>query len=864
MNFLIVDGNSMVNRSFYAIKTLTDGHGQNINGVYGFITTLRKFLGILKPEYVAIAFDVSRKTFRTNIYQQYKGTRKPTPPSLIAQIKLLQEILGLAGFAVLTCPNFEADDILGTLCFNFASEKLRCTVLTGDKDAFQLVNENVDLLMPTTRAKEAITHQITVKTIKETYGIEPSQILELKALMGDQSDNIPGCRGVGEKWACNLISRFGSVEDILANVDQIEDKSVKNKLIAGKESILLSKKLAKIVTDAPIDLNLDYYIPEKTDKSALVSRLMELDMKSVVEKIDLFVPHLAGQAYRPSSPEDLKAFKIELLFIADINKIKNKILAAPECFFSLDKENNQMGINLGENVFTMPVESNIEKLSAILLKFSGRLFVSDVKALQTLLAKHLIFTEPAVYFCSTLAGYLLDSTSKRYWQDSLIKKYLQPKEYIKYDSDNFVFGLVNMPKLCENMIAKLEENSQLSLLQEVEIPFAKLLVAMEEAGVMLDVSGLTSFGAKLAIQIEEIDLKIFEYNDGEKFNINSSSQLSEVLFNKFKLPHAIRANGKTKTDAETLKKLAEYHPVVNLVLKHRQLVKLKNTYIEGLLLAAHSDGRVHSIFNQTETKTGRISSKEPNLQNIPIRTELGSQMRKFVVAPPKMVLVDADYSQIELRILAQICQDENLVAAFKSGQDVHNITASEIFNLPVDSVTQDMRRAAKAVNFGIIYGIGAFALAEDIGVRTKDAALYIKSYFEKFPGVEKYMQETAEFARKNGFVQTLFKRRIHIPELYSSNVMLSTFGKRVAYNAPIQGSAADIIKIAMVNLRARLQKEKSTARIILQVHDEIILEALPEEADWLCEILRQEMTGVAEFCVPLEVNISVGNTWGEI
>ena len=859
MNFLIVDGNSIINRSFYAIKSLTNSRGQDVNGVYGFINIFIKHLCAIKPEYVAVAFDVSRKTFRTELFKEYKGTRKATPENLITQIKILQELLELAGYPVLKFTNFEADDIIGTLTLKFASFELKFSILTGDRDSFQLINPNVCVYLPTNKSNKAVTTIITEADVAEQTGVLPSQIVDLKALMGDTSDNIPGCAGIGPKKAADLISEFKTIENLYNNLEQVKTKSTQNQLIAEKDNVFLSKSLAEIYTDVPIDLNLDAYIPAQTDKTTLISYLNELDMKSIIQKIDDFVPHLAGQEYKSSSAEDLENFK----FITDINSIKSDLLSSSALFVALNKEDNLLGINNNLNIYNLPLDANISALAAMLSEFSGNIFLDDVKEFYTILSEHKLSADISVFFCSTLAGYILYSTVKRYSLDSLVKSYLAPQEYIKFDSNAFVFGLLNMPALCKKMLELLKENEQLFLLQSVEIPLAHVLVQMEMSGVQIDVAKLIEFGKTLQAEIDTIDSAIFEYNDNMPFNVNSAAQLGSVLFERLKLPNLGKTKTGFKTDADSLAKISKLHPIIKLVLTHRQLLKLKSTYVDGLLKTVSPSGRVHSVFRQTETKTGRISSAEPNLQNIPIRTELGSRMRNFFIAPPGKLLIDADYSQIELRVLAEICKDQTLIEIFKSGQDIHKITAAEIFNVPISDVTDQMRRRAKAVNFGIIYGIGPFALAEDIDVSFKEASGYIKNYFARFPGVEKYTIDTVNFAKEHGFVCTLFNRRIHIPELATKNAATIAFGKRVAYNAPVQGTAADIIKIAMVNLNAKLSKENLTAKIILQVHDEIIVEAPEKEVEQLSNILRTEMENAAQFDIPLEVNIHAGKTWAE-
>ncbi|GHU84675.1 DNA polymerase [Clostridia bacterium] len=865
MIFLIIDGNSILNRAYYAIKSLSDSRGQNINGVYGFVNILRKFITQLQPEYVAVAFDVSRKTFRSDLCQTYKGTRAGTPDDLKKQMPVIQDLLELMGFAVIKCPGFEADDILGTLSHRCCPSSVECVLLTGDRDAYQLVKENVRVILPTIKNKTSVAETVTLETIREKYELEPLKLIDVKAMAGDTSDNIPGCRGVGEKTAVDLISRFGSVEALFENLAQIESVALKNKLIAGKEDIFLSKVLAEIRLDAPVNCSIDEYVPKRTSKKELVLKFAELGIKTAIQKINLLVPHLADQE---DSLDSFEEPPVPIRFVASVDEIEEFKEIKNNFYIALDEPRNRLGINASDNIYVLPLNENLKPLAVALGKFAGQVSFDDIKKFQTLLFKE--FEEPPTFltppFCITLAGYILDSLRKKYEVDRLVRIYLEPGDYINFGGDDFVFGLINSPKLCEILEQKLAENDQLALLKELEIPVAEVLVAMEQKGFLLDVCGLSDFGNHLEQETERLEEEIFSEetflnNRVERFNLNSSQKLSHFLFETLKLPTQGRNKSGFKTDVESLEKISHLHPIIKLILKRRKLTKLKTTYIEGLLTMVDSTDHVHTLFKQTETKTGRLSSAEPNLQNVPIRTELGKNLRKFFIAEPGCVLADADYSQIELRVLAEISQDETLINSFRSDEDVHRITASEIFGVPLDKVTAQMRMDAKTVNFGIIYGIGSVALAEDLGVSTAQATQYIKSFFAKFPKVEEYLAQTVSFAEANGYVKTLFNHRIYIPELKSNNKALISFGKRVAYNAPIQGSAADIIKLAMVNLQARIKKEKLHSKIILQVHDEIIVQVQTAEQAKMEKILHEEMETFPKFKLPLKVDVGFGSTW---
>jgi DNA polymerase-1 len=737
-------------------------------------------------------------------------------------------------------------------------------LLTGDRDAYQLIKKNVSVIFTTAKNRLALQKIVTEETIREKYGIEPKKFIDVKAIAGDHSDNIPGCRGIGEKTALALISQFGNIENLFENLNQITSENIRKKLTMGKEAIFLGKRLVEIRLDVPIDCSIDAYIPKKTDKQALITRLSELDMRTAIEKISILVPHLEEQGNCSTALDDPA---ITLNSVESLEDINDELRELSKVYISLSVANNNLGINTGETIYILPLASNTKAIAKFFVRFHGQIYIDNIKTFFKYLARARrainLFGSPIAYvpFCINLAGYVLDSLRRKYDTARLVKVYLPPGRYVRYASDDFIFGLVNSPALCSVMEQELEERNQMQLLKQIEVPFAEVLVAMEEQGFMLDVKGLVEFGQNIDKETARIEKEIFKYNNNKAINLNSNVKLGQLLFEVLKLPSQGLNKTGFKTDAESLHKIAHQHPIVNLILEYRTLVKLKTTYISNLLKLADANSHIHTTFNQTETKTGRISSSEPNLQSIPIKTEQGSRLRKFFIAEPGYVIIDADYSQIELRILAELSQDDVLINMFRAGQDVHCMTAAEIFGVPWKQVTPELRRTAKVVNFGIIYGMGAAALAEELGITTKKAANFIYRYSRRFPDVAIYNKKVIAFAEEQGFVKTLFGRRIYIPELNSRSGGLPALGRRIAYNAPIQGTAADIIKIAMSNLQNKLKEEGLSSKIIMQVHDEVILQTPEEEKEITIQVLRKSMERAATLIVPLKVDIGCGQNW---
>lgn len=847
MKFLILDGNSILNRAFYAIRMLTTKDGRFTNGIYGFMTTLSRLLDTVKPEAVAIAFDLKAPTFRHKMYDGYKAQRKGMPPELAQQMPVLKELLRELGYTIVEKEGFEADDILGTLSFHNDG----CSIATGDKDSLQLVRDGVEVLLTVTKAGQPHTTVYTLEKVKEEFSVEPIGLIDVKALMGDTSDNVPGVAGIGQKTASSLIEKFGSIEEIYDNIDTIDIKdSVRTKLLASKEMAFLSKKLVTIVKDAPIETNAQAYIPkEPTPRAAQL--LCELEMFSLVEKFGLDKEN--AQQCTESSAEPRKYSEC-----TDLNALFDKLSNSKRAFFVI--ENDSMAFDIGEEIVFVSADTQGFK------EFRKQLFENENIEKITDNSKLVYKTAIADGYDAngrvtdvTLQAYLLNPSAPDYDLMRLAREYSATPVNDSEFSD-ICRRVSVLPVLSEKLSALIAENSMEKLLYEIEIPLSQVLADMELRGFEVDAQGIEKFGQVLGDEIEKIQQDIYS-QAGEEFNLNSPKQLGQVLFEHLGIKPPKKTKTGYSTNAQVLEGLAPDYPIVSRILQYRQLAKLKSTYCDGLLKVIAQDGRIHSTLNQTETRTGRISSTEPNLQNIPVRSELGSQMRRFFRAKDKCVLVDSDYSQIELRVLADIANDEVMLDAFNNGDDIHLITASQVFNIPPLFVTPEMRGRAKAVNFGIVYGIGAFSLSKDIGVSVAQADKYIKSYLAHYKGVEEYMEKVVARAKENGYVETSFGRRRYLPELTSSNFNLRSFGERVARNMPIQGTAADIMKIAMIRVYNRLKDEGLEAKLILQVHDELIVEAPETESEKVREILTQEMENAVQMKVRLEAQANIGKTW---
>lgn len=847
MKLLAIDGNSIMNRAFYGIKVLTNSKGVFTNAITGFMNIYLKEKEEVKPDCVAVAFDLRAPTFRHKANAAYKANRKGMPEELAQQMPIIKKLLTVLGIKIVECEGYEADDILGTLSKAAADSGNDCVILTGDRDSFQLVSEHTTVRLAGTKE----TKIYTPDRIMTEYGVSPRQMIEVKALMGDTSDNISGVKGIGEKTALSLIQQTGSVDKLYEMLDEIKlTPSVRKKLEGGKQDALDSHFLAEICLEAPVEKNTEYYKLADMDTETAKQLLADLEMLRLMDRLGL--TGKSSDTAESSANESESKLKLK-----DLPKYEVTELTADNAAFGEDKtaafifDGEKLEVFCGEKIFTCSDKD-------IILAF----FASACKKLtfEGKTAHRFAFDNDSrlngLIFACDLAGYLLNSQASEYTVENLCLSY---KVLYRSDMGDYA-DISSITALSENLKMQLEQTEMLSLYNDVELPLCEVLASMEHYGVKADTDGIKAFGEGLKEKITELTNDIYAYAGGE-FNIASTKQLGEVLFEKLGLPAKKKTKSGYSTNAEVLESLSDKHPIIPLILEYRTLTKLNSTYVDGLLRSVRSDGRVHSVFKQTETRTGRISSTEPNMQNIPVRKEIGRNMRKFFVSREGCVLLDADYSQIELRVLAAVCGDENMQATFAEGKDIHTMTASQVFDIPEDFVMPEMRSAAKAVNFGIIYGIGAFSLSKDIGVTVAEAKRYIKNYLDNFPKVSEFMDKTVEDGIKNGYVKTIFGRRRYIPELSAANKVLQAFGKRAAMNAPIQGAAADIIKIAMVKVYSKLKEEDLDARLILQVHDELIVEVSEKDADKAAEILKNEMENAVKLSVPLTVDVGRGESW---
>ena len=840
MKLLAIDGNSILNRAFYGIKLLTNKKGQFTNAIFGFMNIYLRNVGDVKPDAVAVAFDLKAPTFRHKAVSYYKANRKGMPPELAEQLPRVKELLTLMGVKVVECEGYEADDVLGTLSKLCSDSGNECYVLTGDRDSLQLIDEKVTVILATN--KENIYY--TPERFTEDYGFEPIKLIDLKALMGDSSDNIPGVAGIGEKTASSLIKEYGCIETLYEKYEESSlTKGVKAKLAAGAESAKESKWLATIVRDAPIDSELEDYRPGTPDSAAVGRMLTELEMFKLLDKL------VINAAESTNSAPEAKAEEAPVIN-AEVNSLTADIIKGlDECEYLF--RDGKLSVRSGDSVFV----SDDEKLILTFFSSDCKKSTDDAKAhyrwamargggLKNLRSD------------AAICGYLLNTSASDYAVDKLCAEY-----GVHYYSENGEYAeLLSLRGLISKLRAGIEAEGMTELLEKIELPLTEVLASMEDCGVLIDRAGVEKFGVTLSEMIEETQQMIYD-EAGHEFNISSPKQLGTVLFEEMGLPAKKKTKSGYSTNAEVLEELRNYAPIVDNVLMYRQYTKLNSTYVAGLLDKIAPDGRIHTWFRQTETRTGRISSTEPNMQNIPVRTELGAQMRRFFTAGEGKTLIDADYSQIELRVMAHLCGDENMAEAFNSGEDIHASTAAQVFDMPLFMVTPEMRSAAKAVNFGIIYGIGAFSLAKDIGTSVAKAKKYIADYLAKYPKVNSFMETTVDNAFRDGYVTTMFGRKRRIPELSSSNKMLQAAGKRIAMNTPVQGTAADLIKIAMINVYNRLKAEELDAKLILQVHDELIIESDIACADRCAELLKEEMQGVCDMRVPLAVDVHQGRSW---
>ncbi len=854
MKLLIIDSNSIVNRAFYGIKLLSTKDGQFTNAIYGFFNITQRLIDDIAPDRVVFSFDLRAPTFRHNMYDGYKAQRKGMPEELASQMPFVKEIITTMGYPIVELAGYEADDILGTIAKTAEKDGNETLIATGDRDALQLVSDKVTVVLATTRVGGAEYLMMTPQAVTEKYGVEPCQLIETKALMGDASDNIPGVKGIGEKTAFALIQKYGTVANLYDNIDSIEaTPSVKKKLTEGKEMAELSRQLGEICTEVPFGDYMEITQSKERDSDKLYTIFARLELHALIKRFALSPPQ---HPVFTATEEPAETYTIAKTGEQIPTNAKSLYISA-----SVENSNiKELAVVAEDNKIYYMQEPTAEQIAEILTADCEK-WVADSKPLhKVIMAQGSEMVN--VRFDCALAGYLLSPNSTQYTVDRLAGEYGIATPIVEGDSNELINQTALLPQLCKKLDEDIVSNGQTTLLHDVEIPLSQVLASMELIGFRIDIEKLKLFGEEVGTLAKAMEKDIYELA-GVEFNINSPKQMGVVLFEEMGLPTRKKTKSGYSTDAETLESLEGHHPIIRKILDYRRYSKLKSTYVEGLIKVTGEDNIIRSSFNQTETRTGRISSTEPNLQNIPIRTEPGNRMRSFFVAREGNVLVDADYSQIELRVLAAIASDENMIDAFLSGEDIHTNTASQVFDMPPLFVTPLMRSRAKAVNFGIVYGISAFSLAKDIGVTMSEADKYIKDYLKTYGGVKNYMDTVVAQATENGFVTTLMGRRRYIPELKSSNHNLRGFGKRVAMNMPIQGTAADIIKVAMVNVYRELKAQKLDAKLILQVHDELIVEAPPHEAEQVRVLVKKAMEAAIKLAVPMQVDIKTGKDWGE-
>ena len=850
MKLMILDGNSIVNRAYYGVRMLNAPDGTPTNAVYGFLAILQRLLDANSPDALCVAFDLPAPTFRHRQYALYKAQRKPMPDDLAVQMPLLKDVLSAMGIKQLSAEGWEADDVLGTVAKLCEADGWDCEIVTGDRDSFQLITEKTDVLHVKTAKGQTETIDYDLKRFNDEYGFAPPLMVDLKALMGDASDNIPGVAGIGEKTALDLIRRFGTIESIYSNLDTLDIKdSVRKKLSAGEESARMSYELATISREAPVELRPADAAWNMENRPELYAALSRLGFRRFIDKWGL----TPGES-DTGSGEEASGVRVLPEKEISVSELTGRIAQADYVSVLYGEDISDLTICDGEGIYSVSQLTAGEEWDA----FTDTLFSDRVRKVSHgvkdfmghALAANI--TPRGFIFDTELAAYVLDPTESAYPVDRLAARHLggeRPAAQAVYE-------------LYPVLDAKLSEAGGRDLYYNIELPLCAVLADMERAGFLVDRAALAAYGDSMVSGINALQEEIWRYA-GREFNINSPKQLGEVLFDELMLPAGKKTKTGWSTNADVLEKLVGKHPIISDILDYRMLTKLKSTYADGLIKVISPDGRIHTNFKMTVTATGRLSSTEPNLQNIPVRKELGSEIRKMFVAAPGCVLVDADYSQIELRLLAHISGDETMKNAFLTGEDIHAVTASQVFGIPLDEVTPQQRSHAKAVNFGIVYGISAFSLAQDIGVRPAEAKAYIDAYLEKYHGVREYMERVISEANANGYVETLFGRRRPLPELKSSNFNTRSFGERVARNMPIQGTAADIMKLAMVNAHRRIQAEGLRSRLILQVHDELIAECPEDEAEHVKALLEEEMSGAVQLDVPLTANAKIGHTWAE-
>ena len=893
---VVIDGNSILNRAFYGImgsKMLMTADGTYTNAVYGFLAIMFKMMEEINPNYMVVAFDVKAPTKRHEMYKDYKGTRKGMPDELASQMPIIKEVLKAMNIKVIEMAGYEADDILGTLSRYGESKGLEVRLLTGDRDSFQLATDKTTIMLPRTKGGKTETEFFDRDKILETYGVEPLQMIEVKGLMGDSSDNIPGVPGIGEKTALTLIKTYGTIDELYKKLENDEATTVKGKtrekLIENKELAYLSKTLGTINVEAPIEKNLEDYKVEEWNKPEVYKLFKELRFNRYIERFSL----TAGDSQIENVQNEKFKFETKILEENEAEEIF-KIVKTEKEFYYLSEiencENTELVIakEIAKIYFYVKEKNTVyvadfkkfEKALKEIFEDTEILKISHDIKIDFILLKQQNVEAENMMFDVKIAGYLLNATSGAYKisdltslyinydldehidtkqneQTSLFDEVEKQKEYDELKASETYFLMQLKPVLEE----KLKEINSYKLFEEIEMPTAEVLANMQYNGVYVDEKEILKFGNHLKKELEELRIDIYR-QAGEEFNVNSTQQLGKILFEKLGLTAGKKNKNGYATDVETLEKIREEHPIVSKILEYRKIMKLNSTYVEGLLPYIHEKtGRIHSYFHQTVTATGRLSSTDPNLQNIPTRTELGRKLRKVFKAQENKIFVDADYSQIELRVLAHMSKDEIMVEAFKTDQDIHTICASQVFKVPVEKVSKQLRSRAKAVNFGIVYGISDFGLAEQIDIKRKEAKEYIDQYLETYSGIKSFMSDIVEHAKEKGYVETEFGRRRYIPELASKNYMVRQFGQRDAMNTPIQGTAADIMKIAMIKVYNELKKRNLKSKIVLQIHDEMLIETELSEKEEVYEILKQSMENAVQLSVPLKVEIEEGKSW---
>ena len=879
---LLIDGHSILNRAFYGLPELTNAEGLHTNAIYGFLNILFRIVEEEKPDYLTVAFDLHAPTFRHEMYADYKGTRKGMPQELREQVPVMKDVLTAMGITIVSKEGYEADDLLGTLAKKSEAKGMDVTVLSGDRDLLQLASEHICIRIPKTRFGKTTIEDYFEKDVKEKYQLTPAQIIELKALMGDSSDNIPGLPGVGEKTATKILLEYGTVENAWEHVEELKPNKAKNAFLEHYDMAILSKKLATINIDSPIEYDWENARVGEFYTKEAYEYFKELEFKNFLSRFE-----------EGAEPAKIAVSFQNVTDFAEAAALFEKLVKEPELGIEVLREAHQfLGLGLAWN---KKEKEEVETVCIFPQGFLTEGYLMDqvqklcekVEMIDALDVKETISEISRVshkkVFDAGIAAYLLNPLKSSYTYDDIAKEYLGEMLPAKED----LIGKLSYTKAMSEKEAKeeevaksicymaytalrsrkalmeaLEKNNMKALFENIELPLLFTLSNMEKEGICVNAEALKEYGSQLEVRIKELESQIYE-EAGEEFNINSPKQLGVILFEKLQLPGGKKTKTGYSTAADVLEKLAPEHKLVADILEYRQLAKLKSTYADGLAGFIGEDGRIHSTFNQTITATGRISSTEPNLQNIPIRMELGRLIRKVFIPKDGFVFVDADYSQIELRVLAHLSGDENLIEAYKEAQDIHRMTASQVFHVPFEEVTDLQRRNAKAVNFGIVYGISSFGLSQDLSITRKEAAEYIENYFATYPKIKGFLDGLVTEAKEQGYVETMFQRRRPVPEIRSGNFMQRSFGERVAMNSPIQGTAADIIKIAMIRVEQALKEQNLESRLILQVHDELLIEAKEDEVEEVKAILEREMKGAANLAVPLEIDMHTGTNWYE-